>query len=429
MLDSWAVADTEGHLLATHEGSIEEAHRVARGFTKLGGRVFLDGMKRVYEGFDEGEIPLAANMTRAQKVAREQRRLRVIAPETPFEDQPELAAAALGIEYPIETDEVLDLTIGEAHEQIADFFTNLPPLSGARGGVYARRWLDPEGAVAGMLGGNYKMDKTDERQERARVVGLSIAPNVLGFKGALRSRTGETVCLRSTRECRATCLVYTGQNVAGEYNNALKAAKAKALLNEPVAFLRVLHAAIMMWTCDAIALSYEPFLRLNVYADIPWELVWPGLFDEFPEVQFYDYTKVPGRRDLPENYDLTFSYSGRNQEDTIYEVTEGNRRVAAVFLVRRGADLPELWNELPVVDGDLSDLRPLDPPNPYDEDPVCVGLRYKPPRGKFSREKPVRGRDVFIIPCEVLDDDRVVVSLSPRHTFAFGEDALDEEIA
>jgi hypothetical protein len=117
----------------------------------------------------------------------------------------------------------------------------------------------------------------------------------------------------------------------------------------------------------------------------------------------------------------------------VFEIVEQDRRVAAVFLVRRGRSLPPVWVNrrgegpgLRVVDGDRSDLRPLDPPTELEPEPVCVGLRYKPPRGRFTRDKPMRGRDVFCIPCEILDDDHVVVALSPRHTFALGEDALED---
>jgi hypothetical protein len=58
-------------------------------------------------------------------------------------------------------------------------------------------------------------------------------------------------------------------------------------------------------------------IRLNGTSDIKWENVFfdydnkkTNIFDLFPNIQFYDYTKIANRIDLPKNYDLTFSYSG-----------------------------------------------------------------------------------------------------------------------
>ena len=47
-------------------------------------------------------------------------------------------------------------------------------------------------------------------------------------------------------------------------------------------------------------------VRLNGTSDIRWEKVAPSLFTDFPDVAFYDYTKVPNRQ-TPDNYHLTYS--------------------------------------------------------------------------------------------------------------------------
>ena len=87
----------------------------------------------------------------------------------------------------------------------------------------------------------------------------------------------------------------------------------------------------------------------------------------FPGLQFYDYTKCPIRlrRGLPRNYDLTFSQSEDNEHATKQALNDGYR-VATVFKTR-----PETWLGQPVIDGDLSDLRFLDP------SPCIVGLSAK----------------------------------------------------
>ena len=90
------------------------------------------------------------------------------------------------------------------------------------------------------------------------------------------------------------------------------------------------------------------------------------IIDRYPAAQFYDYTKRPGRT-TPPNYHLTFSLSEINRVDAAAELARGHN-VAVVF---KGATLPDRCMGAPVIDGDASDLRYLDP------SPVIVGLRAK----------------------------------------------------
>lgn len=94
---------------------------------------------------------------------------------------------------------------------------------------------------------------------------------------------------------------------------------------------------------------------------------------EFTEIQFYDYTKDPDRfsyvmtrRPAFAGYHLTFSYSGDNWAACKEALKVGN--VAVVF---RGL-VPTRWNGLPVYNGELSDLRFLDPAKGY-----IIGLTAK----------------------------------------------------
>ena len=86
----------------------------------------------------------------------------------------------------------------------------------------------------------------------------------------------------------------------------------------------------------------------------------------FPSVQFYDYTKIPNRRNVPANYDLTFSYSGVAGFQQYVEVAKKNgNRLAVVFrnrgIVDRMLANGSTFHGLPVVDGDDTDIRHLDP--------------------------------------------------------------------
>jgi len=93
----------------------------------------------------------------------------------------------------------------------------------------------------------------------------------------------------------------------------------------------------------------------------------------FPEVQFYDYTKHPNRKNIPVNYHLTFSRAEDNDED-IKQALKNGLNIAVVF----EKYLPETFMGLPVIDGDKNDLRFLDPVN------SIVGLVAK---GKAKKDE------------------------------------------
>jgi hypothetical protein len=118
--------------------------------------------------------------------------------------------------------------------------------------------------------------------------------------------------------------------------------------------------------------------RLNGTSDIRWEKIpvngYKNIFEAFPDVQFYDYTKNPLRMALQiPNYDLTFSRSETNHADCM-KVLKLGKNVAMVF-----RKVPETFEGYKVINGDNSDLRFKD------EKGVIVGLTYKNATGKAGK--------------------------------------------
>ena len=101
---------------------------------------------------------------------------------------------------------------------------------------------------------------------------------------------------------------------------------------------------------------------------------------EFPDVIFYDYTKIPcpWTRTRP-NYHLTFSLSESNFQDASDALQHG-LNVAVVFNTPRSKPLPEVWRGYSVIDGDMHDLRFLDAHRLG----LIVGLHAK---GKAKKDK------------------------------------------
>ncbi|QST02616.1 hypothetical protein IMZ31_18890 (plasmid) [Pontibacillus sp. ALD_SL1] len=86
---------------------------------------------------------------------------------------------------------------------------------------------------------------------------------------------------------------------------------------------------------------------------------YPHLFDVFPQIQFYDYTKMAGRR-VPKNYDLTFSYSGiETYQHQVKRAVKEGMRMAVVF--RHRDKIPDTFMGMKVVSGDDSDVRFIEP--------------------------------------------------------------------
>ncbi len=231
-----------------------------------------------------------------------------------------------------------------------------------------------------------------------------------GIENADAAPVRANLCVGASAECRESCLVFSGHNTSDDYNVVRKYALTQALLREPEAFVRLMHAAIKRFFRSRV--NQLRMVRLNVLSDIPWELVAPCLIEDFPEFQFYDYTKVHGRS-TPANYDLTFSYSGRNDAEVEAEYDKG-RRIAVVFgairagdgkLVRpkprelEGAKYTHRAGLRPwrVIDGESSDTRPLDPGQ------VVIGLPWKAPKvgeevevGAFVVKGTIKG-DSFVV--------------------------------
>ena len=175
-------------------------------------------------------------------------------------------------------------------------------------------------------------------------------------------------CPMATDACRAACLFTAGRGRFDAIRNG-RINKTLLLHHNRALFLDCLRWDIGMIVRRAAKHGLKPAIRVNGTSDLVW--LAGVMADEFPAVQFYDYTKLskPELRVRP-NYWLTFSYSGANLAECLRVLPLGVN-VSVVFTTRKGETLPATWNGFPVVDGDTHDLRFLDGTG------VIVGLRAK----------------------------------------------------
>jgi hypothetical protein len=199
---------------------------------------------------------------------------------------------------------------------------------------------------------------------------------ILYMSPAYQNDKNINLCSHATKGCIESCLFKSG--FGGIYSSVQKAriAKSNYFLNDRTNFLLQLKkeiTAAIKNQKDGEKLAF----RLNGTTDINWEKFKiednKNIFELFPEVQFYDYTKNYVRlekRILPKNYHITFSRSETNEAKAI-EMLNLGYNIAAVF-----DKLPANYKGYKVINGDENDLRFLDEPG------TIVGLKYKKLTGK-----------------------------------------------
>jgi hypothetical protein len=176
--------------------------------------------------------------------------------------------------------------------------------------------------------------------------------------------------------CVDGCLFSSGQAIMNSRVMAARIERTKYFYNNRESFCAQLFAEITLAKVKAERKGHKFTVRLNGTSDLSPELFTVNgvnILQAFPDVEFYDYTKVLNRSRLLSkypNYKLTFSFSGYNWSDCMAALNMGIN-VAAVFNIKKGMPLPESLAGYPVIDGDINDYRA------GDSSGVIVGLRFK----------------------------------------------------
>lgn len=178
------------------------------------------------------------------------------------------------------------------------------------------------------------------------------------------SGSGENVCPMAVMAgCEAPCLNTAGRGAMGSVQLA-RLRKTLFFNQYKEEFIAQIKREIAAMVKKITKKGYIPLVRLNGTSDIRWENY--GIPQAFPDVQFYDYTKIANRKNIPSNYDLTFSYSGiAAYLPFVKQAIAAGMRIATVFrtrsIVERMLENQEQVMGMQVVDGDNTDIRHLDP--------------------------------------------------------------------
>jgi len=162
--------------------------------------------------------------------------------------------------------------------------------------------------------------------------------------------------------CHEACLYTAGRGIFSSVQTA-RLNKTVKFNNDLQGFMSQLIIDIKALQKKATKLGFIPLVRLNGTSDIRYENIYFShnnesvtIFEVFPDIQFYDYTKIVNRKNISSNYDLTFSYSNKLEyRDYAMKAFKQGLRVAVVF--RDKNSIPESFM------GKVCIIRHLEPQN------------------------------------------------------------------
>ena len=199
-------------------------------------------------------------------------------------------------------------------------------------------------------------------------------------------QSGVQLCpMAKLAKCEGPCLFTAGR---GAMSNVMLSRLRKTLYFNQYRelFMNQLHNELIRERAKAKRKGYKLIVRLNGTSDIRWENIkvsgYANIMQALPDIIYYDYTKLANRK-VPANYDLTFSYSGVSEYlPFVQKAVANGERIAVVFRNRAIVEAMlangETFLGLPVVDGDNTDIRHLEPKG------VIVALYAK---GKARRDQ------------------------------------------
>lgn len=203
----------------------------------------------------------------------------------------------------------------------------------------------------------------------------------LGFLTAIlhlspADSSGYEVCFGRSEGCTKACNNTSGRGRFTETQLA-RIKKTRRLFEDRPAFIKQLYKDIEATERKADRENLIPAIRLNGTSDLPWfHKQYGEVIQNFPHIQFYDYTKVigyikPDSKAMElDNYHLVFSRSENNLDKCLKAIQYGVN-IAVPFELDENKQLPSHYMGLPVVNGDDHDLIFLH------DSPCIIGLRYK----------------------------------------------------
>ena len=242
----------------------------------------------------------------------------------------------------------------------------------------------PDLTVGSLLSSTHKTQLAGEAEGdyEQRVVHLLPHRDSIRYAQQLGVDTSgwRNLCRGSTRGCRSVCLTNSGRMPMNHLPQFVRSYLWQAHRD---VFLAHLDDEITRFANSCRNRRSQPVVRLYGTHDGDILADAPGIVDAHPDVMFNDYTKLPiATGKVRDNVYRCKSATENTTYDDFMDYAVRGLNHAVPFDLRRTDPLPEFYYGIPVVDGDLHDLRFTDPAG------VIVGLRYKVAAGVRLNDTP-----------------------------------------
>jgi hypothetical protein len=200
--------------------------------------------------------------------------------------------------------------------------------------------------------GSPKIIKSDKANKGYLSAILYLAP--------YKSSGLHNVCANASVGCISSCLFYAGRGRCNSVINS-RVKKTNWLFDDTKGFIDQLYKELAAFEKRCKKAKKKPAVRLNGTSDLNWQRFRRSIYSDWPNIQFYDYTKnyFVARQwlnnEYPANYHLTFSRSETNEE-FCWDLLSRKMNIAVVFYPK----IPKKWRSHKVFNADENDLRFLD---------------------------------------------------------------------
>lgn len=193
----------------------------------------------------------------------------------------------------------------------------------------------------------------------SKTVKNSLETHILYLMPYNQNSKGINICTNASEGCKEGCLVFSGLASVYASVNEARSRRTELYIKDRTAFCTQIYHELFLLNKKAIKKGGKIEVRLNGTSDLDFIAIIKNrlnkdILADFPNLIFYDYTKVIGKvmKYRGQNYVLTFSRSEINEADCKKALAVG-ANVSVVFDHKK--PLPKTYLGAEVVDGDKAD--------------------------------------------------------------------------